>query len=86
MPASKRQRLREARTAARQRTSQQRIAAYVAENFPDVKAAAVALGVDRVTLWRLVHGHMARGASVQIITALADHSGKPTDYWLGRID
>lgn len=64
--------------------AERRIAEYVVANWPNVRAAGEALGVDHATLWRAMKGMNANGPSTAIVMALADHSGKSTDYFLGR--
>lgn len=64
--------------------AQKRITEYVAARWPSVRAAGEALGVDHSALWRAMKGHNVSGPGLSIVTALADHSGKSTDYFLGR--
>lgn len=66
--------------------SAQRISAYVTEQFGTTRAAAEKLKIAHNTIWRAMNGHNARGPSSDLAIALAEHSGKPTDYWLGRAE
>lgn len=65
-------------------TAEQRIAEYVVANWTSVREAAAALAVPHNTLWRTMSGNNENGPSLAVVTALADHSGKSTDYFLGR--
>jgi hypothetical protein len=73
-----------AKTRDTRTVAEQRIAEYVIAHWPNVRAAGEALGVDHGTLWRTMKGNNEKGPSIVVVTALADHSGKSTDYFLGR--
>lgn len=62
----------------------ERITGYVMAHWDTLRAAADALKVEHNTLWRTMTDNNANGPSITIVTALADHSGKSTDYFLGR--
>lgn len=67
-------------------TSARRITAYVRQHFAgNTKAAAAALDVDYTKLWRAATGTTRRGPALDILTALAKHSGERVEYWIGEV-
>lgn len=74
------------RAKSRHPVSARRIREYVTAQFGTTRAAADALKLDHNTIWRAMEGLNKRGPSSDLVIALADHSGKPTDYWLGRAE
>lgn len=63
--------------------SAQRITAYVTAHFPSRRAAADALGVNHVTLWKAMQGHTVRGPSAELCEALEAHTGTAMRFWRG---
>lgn len=75
-----------ARTIRANQLARERIAAYVRGNFVSMRAAAETLGVPTTSVWRAVHGRAKRGPSIELCDALAEFTGRPTDYWRGRTE
>lgn len=62
-----------------------RITAYVEKRFGgNTKAAAAALDVEYTKLWRAATGTNRRGPALEVVQALATHSGESMEYWTGR--
>jgi hypothetical protein len=63
----------------RNRAIAARVSRYIAR-WGSARAAAKAIGVDHVQLWRVASGHFTR-TPIATLEALAAHSKRSLDYW-----
>lgn len=64
--------------------SAERISKFVKTKYDgSTRAAARALGVDHVRLWRAQRGFAVRGPGADLCMRLERVSGKPMRYWMG---
>jgi transcriptional regulator with XRE-family HTH domain len=72
-------------TPQERRTQQARIRSFV-KTCGSTRAVAMVTGMSHTVIWRAMNGKLARGASLELVRALAEFTQEPMDYWCGKAE